>query len=458
MSDSTNSESRDSTRSPETIPAASIFRRNRIRMAVLAIVFGMAAFAAWSLMPTATVDPIPDVSLDGVDAAVSAAIITAQRVVEREPSSGANWGQLGMVLKAHEYEAQATGCFRVALRLDTAEFRWPYLLGVSLQTVDRAAALVAFDEAIARAPKRSLPRLRKAELLLDLDRAAEAAHELEFVLSQGAGDGRAEYRMTQLHFEAGRFDDSFAWAKRALKRAPKHRGVHELMSQVYGRLKKWDEAEREATFVRNHDELQTGWPDRYLEDVVQLRRDKHWQAFRAKQLIENGQPADGIQLLGQLVREHPAEEQFRTQLVRALIARNQLESAAAILDAAPADAALRSFDIQRLHGAIELMQRDLKSAESHFRAAIALKADNAAVHFDLAYCLVQLGKSDEALHEFRQAVRYQVDHIEARLEVSRLLLDAGRVEDAVTELRFVLKISPEHPAASALFESLNLQP
>src|SRR5438132_11491616 len=59
----------------------------------------------------ARVPQFPELALEGKDPAIVHAIEQARASVLQSPRSGAAWGQLGMILAAHDFTAEADICF-----------------------------------------------------------------------------------------------------------------------------------------------------------------------------------------------------------------------------------------------------------------------------------------------------------------------------------------------------------
>src|SRR5437868_5647204 len=83
----------------------------------------------------------PALDLEGKDPAIVAAVQEARTAVLQASRSARAWGQLGMVLAAHQFTAEANACFAQAERLNPKEPRWPYYQGVALSLGDPEAAI-----------------------------------------------------------------------------------------------------------------------------------------------------------------------------------------------------------------------------------------------------------------------------------------------------------------------------
>ena len=103
--------------------------------------------------------------LDALDPAVAAAIRDAVAAVEREPSSGARWGELGIVYHAHRYFALADRCYARAAALDPRAPDWPHLRGVLAEErgdVEAAAGSTGPRSSVAGRPSRALSARQRA--------------------------------------------------------------------------------------------------------------------------------------------------------------------------------------------------------------------------------------------------------------------------------------------------------
>src|SRR5436309_1590143 len=156
--------------------------------AINALLVQLLAVAGWYIFRPAPAKP-PAVDLSHAEPEVASAVQSALSGVDSEPRSAAAWGKLGMVLRAHDFEAESVQALREAERLDPVDPRWPYLQGLTLILAKPDDGLACLRRAAERSPAdRPQPRLRLAEFLLEQGRVDEAEAA---VRSVGESDPRA---------------------------------------------------------------------------------------------------------------------------------------------------------------------------------------------------------------------------------------------------------------------------
>lgn len=394
---------------------------------------------------------IPSVDLQDVNSEVARLIRTSTEAVQRRPRSGEAWGQLGMVLHAHEYYTEAIVCYQHAGQQEPREFRWPYYLANLLERDDRPAAVTAFRQAVEIEPAIAQLRIGLAEALVELGETAVAEREFQVALELAPQNGQAQFRLAQLLFSRRDFSASLPWAQKAAEHKPPRRDVHELLAQLYHRLGQQEQATEQTKLLRTAAFSGGYWPDPYFDQLKELRRDPLWMAYQANVLLHSGQAAESLAMLAALVEQHPQEVAPREQLARAFVHVQMLDRAAEVLDEG-LQLTPRSFELHRLRGAVHILLQEWSPAIQQYAAALQAKSDDAAAHFDLGYCLVQHGETERGLTEFREAIRYQPDFVEPRLEIARALLKQGETQAAAAELKPVLDLAPQNATAHELLK------
>ncbi|MDQ6759102.1 MAG: tetratricopeptide repeat protein [Acidobacteriota bacterium] len=139
----------------------------------------------------------------------------------------------------------------------------------------------------------------------------------------------------------------------------------------------------------------------------------------------------------------PGHEDSRMVLQEALV-RHTLEKY-------PAD-----FSAHYNLGALLQSRNQPQEAESHFRAALTAKPDNATVLNSLGASLQAQGKPDAAAVYLERALALRPDYADAHYNLGTLRLLQNRADDAVLHFRAVLQAKPGDAAArDHLAESLH---
>jgi tetratricopeptide (TPR) repeat protein len=375
-------------------------------------------------------------------AAVQRAIDAARDRVEEQPESAEGWGHLGMVLLAHDIHGPAERCFARAEELDSREYLWPYLAGVSRSVRDPDGALPLLRRAVERAPERTFARLRLAEQLLDRGELTDAEQEISAALELAPDDPRAALAQARWLHARGEFAAALPWAERSRQAAPQQRATLELLAQLYYRSGQSSAAEEAVSASERVPDGRTNWDDPAVAQVLSLRRDPDWQALRAQSLFAAGERAAAVALLEAVVRDHPEKPGYAVDLGRMWELAGDHGRAAAVLD----DGLSRhphDCELHRLRGVVHISQRELDEARRRLERATQLKPDYALAWENLGECLRQSQETDAALAALTTAVRLGPQSASAHALLGRALLDAGRAPEAVAPLEAAVRLAPE---------------
>jgi tetratricopeptide (TPR) repeat protein len=378
-------------------------------LAVLALL--AVAANAW-LLTRPQLAPLPKPPLESLEPDVAQIITQAQSAVESDPQSPGAWGNLGAVLRAHEFGPQANDCLRNAEQLDPTDYRWPYLLGASLSATDRDASVAALRRAAALAERLPHVQLRLAEALLERQELVEAEAVIDRVLAYAASYPRAQLAKARLLMAKGELAESRSWAERAVAGAPAKRAPRLLLAQLCRRLGDAAGQAREMAALEQIPDGPTEWEDPDVASVLALRRDRAWQIDRA---LESGEYATAERLLREQLAAQEGDYLVHFRLGIACFFLKKLES----------------------------------SAEA-FRRTIELKPDHVEAHYNLGHTLMQLDRNVEAAAAFAEAVRLEPDHAFARINLADLLLRAGRREEARAHLEIAVRLAPQERRAHEL--------
>lgn len=403
-------------------------------------VLAVALFAAWRAWQDEESKTVLEIDFSGASADVREAIEAARGRVDAEPESGEAWGDLAMLLRAHGYDLPSDRAFRRAQELDPQEFRWPYLLGVSLENVDLVEAESCMRRALELAPGRALPRLPLAELLAASGRGPEADVLFQEASSLEPFNARAMLGLARLRADAGEFSDAEVLCLKAEEIDPENRMIQELLARILFGQGKRDEAERVRRRLEMIPQIETS-DDPYVAEVLMLRRDPNWIGVRAQTMLEQGQTQRAVEYLEKMIGEHPGRARFPLQLARALGGSGQAARAREVLERAAVDFP-ESAELRLVLGLMVGELGEFRSALTNFQAAIERKPDFAEAWLWRGRVLRGMKKVEEAERCFRQAVRFRPDLPEGHGELGELLLADGRVVEAVAAFETALDLAP----------------
>ena len=177
---------------------------------------------------------LPEPSLDGLDPLVRAQIEERQawhrRVLATAPPGDEKvemaHGELGNLYHAYGLHEAAEAAYLEALRLDPADFRWAYYLGL----VDRARnepgkSVARLEEAVARKPHDVPALVRLAEVHRDAGRAAAAEPLFERAARIDPGNAVALAALGQLALSRREWARAADLFERALAAQPEATAV-----------------------------------------------------------------------------------------------------------------------------------------------------------------------------------------------------------------------------------------
>ncbi len=425
-----------------TRDGALVVGRGRVLAAVGAVMVLAAIGVSW-WVSRQQARPGLELDLSGVVREVREAIQVARGRVEADPLSGEAWGELAMLLRAHGFELPADSAFRRAEELDGDEFRWPYLLGLSLENVEPVEAERCLRRAIELARSNPLPKLSLAEMLAEVGRTDEAGQLFREASDLEPENVRAMLGLARLKMSAGELADAEVLCRQVEAIEPRQRMVQELLARIlYGQGRR-DEAERVRRRLERMPLVETS-EDPFVAEVLVLRRDPSWIAERAQTMLEQGQTERAVKYLETVMSEHPDRLRYPLQLARALGAAGQAERASEVLERAIVDFP-DSADLRLVLGLMLEELGDEAGAIASFQAAIERKPDSAQAWLSQGRVLRDRKDPEQAAKCFRQAIRFRTDLPEPHAALGELLLAGGRKEDvseAVSELETAVDLAP----------------
>tara|TARA_R110002111_G_scaffold203713_2_gene268545 strand:+ start:6731 stop:8089 length:1359 start_codon:yes stop_codon:yes gene_type:complete len=403
--------------------------------------------------PEVSLTILDSISLDGLDSNVSAFISNASDGVRNNPNSDQAWGRLAMILAAHHFHEQARSCFQIAEQLNTDEFLWPYLQGHLATVQDQAAAIQHFERCIALRPNSALSHLRLGELLLEMKQTQSALEQLETADRLDPDNPRVQLALARLALMNGDLKLSLKLATQAAERAKQKRAPLELLAQIQMALKNEPAAEAQIQILATMPPGPTTWPDPFVLELENLRRDSDALLERVDELIQAGQLQEALRLLTRIVDEHPDVPVYQIKLARVLLDIEQDDLASKVLDRA-LELHPESSELNRLRGLVYFRSEDWSNAALKFRQAVSLKPDHTPAYFNLGETFLKLNDREAALDAFQQAVRCQSNLAAAHRIIAELLLEKGEREAALKHLKTALAHAPEDQKSQQLMRKL----
>ncbi len=409
------------------------------------VLLGLAGLAAgvnvywWFSRPR--LETLPVVERDTLEPQVKALIQRAIAEVSANDFSAIAWGDLGAVLRAHDLAVPAEACYRNAERLDTTDYRWPYLLGVSLAPSDAEQAMDCFRRAAARCGDKPHVKLRLAEMLIERQLFEEASRLVEDVLSHDASHPRGQLARARLLFADGKMEEAKTWAEKSAAGVADRRAPHLLLAQLCRRTGDKEGEARELEILEKIPDGVTPWEDPNVAFVLALRQDQATRLARAESAAQILSAAPDAQ-----------DGSAALQLARAYYLRKEFATAQAVLRPM-----LKRFpDDERLHFELGLacfQQKQYQDAAAEFSRTVELKNDHVDAQYNLGHSLLKLDKSQTAREAFAAAIQLRPSHAFARINLAELLLQADDAKGAREHLEIAVKLAPQERRARELLET-----
>ena len=91
---------------------------------------------------------VPAIDTSRLDAIAQQTVLERVNDIKAHRNSGKAWGELGIVLRAFDFPAEARDCFRKAAWLDPKNPRWPYFESLLLTSDNPAEAIAKLRRAV----------------------------------------------------------------------------------------------------------------------------------------------------------------------------------------------------------------------------------------------------------------------------------------------------------------------
>ena len=435
-------------------PRRELEKRAGLLRRLLPVMIGLTVLAVvvnvcwWFSKPS--LEPLPIVATDRMTPRIRMLIQEATAQVMRHNDSAAAWGDLGAIYFVHTMTPEAAACFRNAERLDPADYRWPYLLGISVLNTDGEQALDCYRRSAQRCGNKAHVQLRLAEALIDKGELEEAAVQVESVLGHAPSNPRVQFAKARLLLAQGDLEQAKSWAMRSAAAAPDKRTPHLLVAQLCRRTQDAAGEERALKALEKFADDFTAWEDPDTAALYPLRQDGTARLARAEDLAKSGQTATLKETLSEIATGSDGAA-ATSQLAWILDQEGNYRASEALLR----HQLLRFPNDERLHfqlGVVGFLQEKYPEAEAAFRRVVELKPDFVDAWYNLGLTLLKLEKPGDARVAFAAAVRLSPSKAVARINLAELLLADGRYKEAREHLEAAIKVAPEEKLARELLQ------
>jgi tetratricopeptide (TPR) repeat protein len=401
---------------------------------------------------------LADVDWANLDEAVAQSVRKAADVVKADLGSSAGWGQMGMLLLAHDLFEPSAQCFAVAAALNATEPRWPYFEGISLRVLDSKASAAKLRRAVELfGPENVWPQLRLGELLIDLEQLDEAEVILNHVLKVDADNAGAHLAVARLHMLRDHPQACLENLRRAgdeEKENPSRKSLL-LAAEAYRRLNALDVADKQRELAQSAPERT--WSDPIYAQVLALRVGLKSKLDRADQLFLQNDVDGSIRLLEQVITEYPDSEWARILLARGLIRTRRLDEAqSALKDALRVNP--NSFEAHfRMAVALQVAGQPERASE-WFQKTVTLQPSSAVAYKNLAHCRLALNDIDGAETYLKLAVKVQPNYFDGQLALAEFYVQRGNGESAHHALAAARRLRPDDQRLAAIQRALESGP
>jgi tetratricopeptide (TPR) repeat protein len=379
--------------------------------------------------------PHPDVR--DADVRLLLALDEAETRVRQAPRAPEVWGNLGALLFAHTFLAEAEQCFQQAAELDVTNWRWPYLKAMSQRSNQPEQAVESLRLALDRDAQAELPRLVRGELLASLGRTEEAEAELRRVLSTSPRQARASLGLARILLERDRHTAALDALAPALHHPSTRRAAYECKAQIEQRQGDQATAADSLAKARNLPE-DIPWPDTPESRIDLFRTDRQSYVNRTKAFQKAGLMAEAHQVAREAEQKYP-------ELYFLVEGRIQQEKG----NLAAAEKALRkSLDIhpdwvEALHSLGQVLAEEMRpdEAEAMFRQILKVEPSYGPAYLDLALLLKECQPA-QARSLLETAVHYMPLSAKTHRELGKLLEAEGDTVEAERHLEHAQHLEP----------------
>jgi tetratricopeptide (TPR) repeat protein len=359
---------------------------------------------------------------------------------------GAEYGEMGKLLMAAEYDDAAEPCFLNAQALVPGDVRWPYYLG---HLYDRrgqpAQSAAAFERALQVQPADVAALVRLGGIYLDQGRPADAEPLFARAVSLQPRLGSALLGLGRAALARQDYGRAVEYLEQALSVNPQASIAHYPLAMAYRGL--GDLAKAEA-HVRLQGRIEADTPDPLMQELAELLQSAMAYDGRGERALADGQwaaAADDFRRGMVLAPDNPTvRHKLQYHLATALAMSGDVRAAVEQFE----DVVRQSPDFARAHYSLGILMASggrPQQALEHLLAAVKYDPPNSEARLRLAEVLRLVGRPEESLPHYEQVVQADPRLVEAWLGYAQALVSLKRDAQARDRLAEALRINPGHP-------------
>jgi tetratricopeptide (TPR) repeat protein len=359
---------------------------------------------------------------------------------------GTEYGEMGKLLMAAEFDDAAEPCFLNAQALVPGEVRWPYYLG---HLYDRrgqnAQSAAAFERANQLRPDDIPTLVRLGGIYLDQGRPADAERLFARAVSLQPRLGSALLGLGRAALARQDYGRAVEYLEQALSVNPQASSAHYPLAMAYRGL--GDLANAEAhVHLKGRTEADT--PDPLMQELDELLQSAMAYDGRGERALAAGQwavAADDFRKGMALAPDNPTlRHKLQYHLATALAMSGDVRAAVEQFE----DVVKRSPDFARAHYSLGILMASGgrgQQAIEHLSAAVKYDPTNAEARLRLAEVLRLVGRPEESLPHYEQVIQSDPRLVEAWLGYAQALVSLKRDAQARERLTEALRVNPGQP-------------
>lgn len=401
--------------------------------------------------------------------------------VQGEPRNPAMWGRYAMILDAHGYATEAEQSYRRAMELQPGEFRWPYFLGVMLETRDPDSAIGVYETALRIDGAYAPAHIRRAWLLHAMGRNSEAQAHYERALQLDPASAHAMLGLAQLRAAIGDYSGAWPLLERACQADPRHAAAFRAAAECLEALGRAPEAliyRQRANSLRlinvhladprHFEVLREGvdrqsyfrridaciaanrLPEAKREVDVMLRdyaEDTQALHFGMTTYASVGAYDECIRAGRELLKRDPNHIQARTLVALSFSNVGQYDEAEREAQRGLSQQPDQP-DLLALTGQLLTRRQQYEAAIDYLNRALKLRPDDYAIVGHLADALAAAERYDDALRHYRHMTELQPDNALAWSRVGAAYLRMQRFEESLAAFERTAQLAPNSSQAT----------